>query len=122
MSRGRALVIGVVAAVVLLGIAIPALFDLEGRRRQDGTVRPSGPPGPPPTPPVAIKSRLKGSVTKLEKGRVYALENGQVWRQTSEDREVEPSTNPTVWVFGREGALQMLVEGARGYVDVERVE
>lgn len=71
-----------------------------------------------------IGTRIAGTVTRIEKGDVLTLENGQRWRVTSGAlRLVEPLTSAPVLIQpGFLSSWKLSVEGYNAVLRVERVD
>lgn len=80
-------------------------------------------PASPPIPGSAsvITSRIDGTFEGFEHGRVFTLQNGQIWRQTSFALRLRLRLAPRVYIVPVAGGFEMSVEDMDGSVRVERL-
>lgn len=84
-----------------------------------------GKPQAPPKEPVSIQSRLVGRFSSWEKGTMFTLENGQVWKSIGDDTGYYPGIpdNPDVIITKSFfGAYWMEVVKAGRKIKVKRVK
>jgi hypothetical protein len=78
-------------------------------------------PGDPNEERAVVESRIDGQFEGFEFGRVYLLQNGQVWRQTSARIRLRLRLSPRVLIVPTASGFEMTVEGVEGGVRVERL-
>ena len=71
----------------------------------------------------SIQSRLIGNFTSWQKGMKFTLENGQVWKVTSNRTGYKKMTNPAITITrGTFGSFDAKVEGLNTKAKVRRIK
>lgn len=72
--------------------------------------------------PSTINSRIDGDFDGFEYDKIFILENGQIWKQTSFDIRVSYKYSPKVTIFKDGYTYYMLVDGIDKKIKVEQVK
>jgi hypothetical protein len=65
---------------------------------------------PVPSPDGLVESRIDGSFDGFENGRLYKLQNGQIWEQTSFDMSIAVRLSPEVLIYKSGAVWKMKVD------------
>jgi hypothetical protein len=82
---------------------------------------PAPAPVPGPTGNV-IESRIDGDFNGWDGETVFALQNGQIWRQAAYDYYYQYAYNPSVLIYPASDGRRMKVDGADRTIPVERLQ
>jgi tetratricopeptide (TPR) repeat protein len=90
--------------------------ELRRRREQVPAVIPSVPTS------GTVESRIEGNFDGLDYGKIYELQNGQIWKQTDYYIRIRIAVLPRVIIFKDGASYKMKVDGIDRAVRVERLK